>query len=360
MHKIAILSLAILGVAPSALSDQNVLNVTVNSDPPGATVYANRNKKQGGCCTPLPLTYKVSKGFAEGKECMKLQPIMVRWASGVEALAKAVVVCPKDGTNQQVTFRRLDGGTRYEIDALTASAVGSIQVPFPAAEPHVSTGAALPDLPHPSSWNRMSAEDQATWTRLAPKTWTQMTEQEQREWYGVLTPSASPATQAPSPTGTNPATVRTMTPPCLLNGARGPKTLYVTFHSDPEGAMVYANEGEQLAGYAPVRLKYTPTEQLRAGKGCMTLQPVKVRWASGATASIATLQASPAQGGEQQFSFVRPDLPGRELDVQFAIARIQNTALVAAAQAQSLPVPVYTPKHCTSTLIGNQVFTNCY
>jgi hypothetical protein len=40
--------------------------------------------------------------------------------------------------------------------------------------------------PKPENWNLMSAEDQATWLRLAPKTWAQMSDAERRDWYRIL------------------------------------------------------------------------------------------------------------------------------------------------------------------------------
>ena len=46
MQKIAVFLVAIVGIVGSASADQNTLTVTVNSDPVGATVYANNNKQQ--------------------------------------------------------------------------------------------------------------------------------------------------------------------------------------------------------------------------------------------------------------------------------------------------------------------------
>jgi hypothetical protein len=131
----------------------------------------------------------------------------------------------------------------------------------------------------------------------------------------------------------------------------------VTFQSDPTGATLYEDSAgsQKLWGYTPVVLKYQVPKRWNA---CMALKPLKVRWASGAEASI-TLNVCPQTGKNQQFVFQRPTgVAGLELDVQFAIAMLRNAAIAAEA-----PAPVYippAPKHCTSTVIGNQVFTNCY
>jgi hypothetical protein len=138
----------------------------------------------------------------------------------------------------------------------------------------------------------------------------------------------------------------------------------VTFLSDPTRATLYEEVGgsQKTWGYTPVILKYQVPRKWNA---CMALKPLKVRWASGAQASI-TLSVCPQTGKNQQFVFQRPTgVPGADIDAQFAIAMLQNPAR-AAAEA---PAPVYippiyippAPRHCTSTVIGNQVsdFTIC-
>lgn len=137
----------------------------------------------------------------------------------------------------------------------------------------------------------------------------------------------------------------------------------VTFQSDPIGATLYeeVNGSQKLWGYAPFTLKF---QVPRKWTTCMSLTPMTVRWVSGAQASI-TLSVCPQTGKNQQFTFQRPTgVPGVELDVQFAIAMMQNAAAAATAAAQAAARPVYVPppapKHCASTVIGNQVFTDCY
>lgn len=139
--------------------------------------------------------------------------------------------------------------------------------------------------------------------------------------------------------------------------------LFVTYHSDPEGAMLYANSNKQLFGYAPFTLKYRATRLFVSGRECMKLQGALVRWASGAEASIAELMACPGDGRNQQFVFVRPDVDGRDIDAQFAMQMLQNAALtqqaIAAEYAARAPLRS-APQNCRSQVIGNQIFTNCY
>jgi hypothetical protein len=132
------------------------------------------------------------------------------------------------------------------------------------------------------------------------------------------------------------------------------KDLTITFYSDPPGATVYANESKQVMGYAPVVLKYKVTKAFAKG-GCDTLTPIMVRWVSGAEASVSALKACGDKGFRQQFNFVRPDgVPGRDLDVQFAIALQQGAAQRAPAAVDPLPL-----RHCWSQIIGSQIFTWC-
>ncbi len=158
------------------------------------------------------------------------------------------------------------------------------------------------------------------------------------------------------------------------------RKLTITYHSDPEGAMLYANESRQLMGYTPVTVQYQPSVDFYRKKACLTIQPSMVRWASGAEASGPSLSACPQVGFNQQFVFLRPTgLPGREIDAQFALqlrmlavqqelAEAQRQATASQAwsafslqmqqqmqQYQSLMRTV----HCTSRVVGYTVYTDC-
>ena len=64
----------------------------------------------------------------------------------------------------------------------------------------------------PANWNLLSADDQATWSRLAPMTWEQMTEQDRRDWYRIL----SAPNAAPEPQSSVQAKVEAAAPPVVL------------------------------------------------------------------------------------------------------------------------------------------------
>lgn len=105
-------------------------------------------------------------------------------------------------------------------------------------------------------------------------------------------------------------------------------TLSVTYRSDPPGATIY--QGSTPGGYAPITASYTPTEDFKNG-GCMKLSPVKAVWISGATAATGEINACQKQGYDQVVSFMRPNVPGREMDVQWAMKRQENDANSDAA-----------------------------
>jgi hypothetical protein len=127
------------------------------------------------------------------------------------------------------------------------------------------------------------------------------------------------------------------------------RTLYVTYLSDPPGATLYANQTGQSFGPTPVTLRYRPSQSFFEG-ACLTLQPVAVRWLSGAQASQASFTACPQNGLRQQFTFTRPaEVPGADLDAQFAVQQEQRAAqlrqerLAAAAALLSATVAASNP-----------------
>ena len=161
---------------------------------------------------------------------------------------------------------------------------------------------------------------------------------------------------------------------CVMLGACA-SNLKVTYQSDPPGASLY--QGGQLMGYTPYTLQYQVSDQDRS-RGSKLLQGTSVKWASGASANVPNLTANLTQFGfSQQFTFQRPDLPGRETDMQFALELQKLAIMRQQAQAQSQQAraqqdqafyqllqatkPVVRPTtNCTSTVIGNTVQTNCY
>lgn len=108
-----------LSAAPKRVS------VTVHSDPEGATVYANTSHTLIGYA-PITLTYPTSKNFQRGKTCDAMQPVMVRWASGVEASIDTLTLCPVNGATQQFTFERPDEDGR-QIDVQFALEIAKVR-----------------------------------------------------------------------------------------------------------------------------------------------------------------------------------------------------------------------------------------
>jgi len=98
--------------------------------------------------------------------------------------------------------------------------------------------------------------------------------------------------------------------------------LNMTYHSDPEGATLY--EGAQLRGHTPATLNYLGGEARFRQNQCVLLNPMQVRWASGAVSSVSNLQMCPAMGWAQQYLFVRPNVPGAEFDANFALQQQGN------------------------------------
>lgn len=137
--------------------------------------------------------------------------------------------------------------------------------------------------------------------------------------------------------------------------------LTMTIHSQPEGATVF--EGTKLMGVTPLNLSY---KLPRRWKDCLKIRDLSVSWVSGAKASLEGVSACPQNTKSQQLVFLRPDAyPNATLDLDWAFKMAQlsiEQAKVAAIQAQqATPVVIATaPKHCTSQVIGTQVFTNCY
>lgn len=152
----------------------------------------------------------------------------------------------------------------------------------------------------------------------------------------------------------------------------------VTYYSDPPGATLY--EGQRAVGYTPFTLMYNILPEARNAQS-LKVQGVKVVWASGVSTSVDHLILDRGKGSNFHFTFSRPDVPGRELDANFALQLERNRILQQQAQAQQgqafwqmynsmlnqyrqTYVPTYTPTsksfNCTSRQVGSYVYTDCY
>lgn len=152
--------------------------------------------------------------------------------------------------------------------------------------------------------------------------------------------------------------------------ATPPSVLWVTYLSDPPGAMIYS--GGQPIGYAPRRLWY-PISDEADRIAHMKLAGVKAQWASGATAEVKFIDAYLLRNGlNQKFTFMRPqNAPGRDADMRFALElrRIELLERQAKAQEEQAAAQMFNAinqswstqqQNCSSTIIGNIVNTSCY
>lgn len=144
----------------------------------------------------------------------------------------------------------------------------------------------------------------------------------------------------------------------LLGGcATAPPPLHVTYESDPPGATLYQN-GQPL-GTTPRTLQYSTDQAFRNG-GCKQLSGTEVKWASGVTASLPSLNACSSGGYRQKFVYVRPDAPGREIDANYALQLQRNQIMQNANAIQQMNASkASSPVKCISQQVGNTIQTRC-
>jgi hypothetical protein len=133
-------------------------------------------------------------------------------------------------------------------------------------------------------------------------------------------------------------------------------------------------EGGRPVGQTPLVLNYAVTDEWRSGQ-CIKARGSEVKWASGATASVSYMSLCPPQGYEQHYTFQRPNVAGRDVDVNFALQLERNRILrrqaeaaedAAAAQIlrsmQQAPAPAAFPPmtNCTTRVNGSQAQTSCW
>lgn len=127
----------------------------------------------------------------------------------------------------------------------------------------------------------------------------------------------------------------------------------VTYDSDPKAATLYQNG--QPVGTTPLTLQYR--DAAFRGGGCKQLSGLEAKWASGVTASIDSLNVCASSGHQQRFTFVRPDVPGREIDANFALQSQRNQIMQNANTIQQMNATK--PTRCTSRQVGFTVQTVC-
>src|SRR5215469_11603041 len=115
------------------LHHQKIIQVTYQSDPPGAMV-SDSNRPWGR--TPVTLRYTVSAASVVGGRCIPIMPITVRWPSG--ATAGFHQVCVRFGPHQieldgQLLAQRPANAPGLEQDVQFAAAYEKAQAQIQAA-----------------------------------------------------------------------------------------------------------------------------------------------------------------------------------------------------------------------------------
>ncbi|HSY07699.1 MAG TPA: hypothetical protein VK820_04085 [Steroidobacteraceae bacterium] len=113
MLKVAAVNGIAFGLCAGCVSTP-VLKMTYHSDPEGATLY------EGGRLlgfTPVTLTYPDGRTAFARNECLPLNSMHVRWASGVVASNTSLQACPARGFVQAYMFVRPPDAPGADIDA---------------------------------------------------------------------------------------------------------------------------------------------------------------------------------------------------------------------------------------------------
>jgi len=152
----------------------------------------------------------------------------------------------------------------------------------------------------------------------------------------------------------------------------------MTYYSDPAGATIYS--GQSPVGYTPFTLAYNIRPEDKDQR-FLKIPGTKVVWATGVSTEVQSLTVDRNKGSRFHFVFVRPDVPGRQIDVNFAVQLERNRILQQQAEAQQDQafwqmyntmlnqyrqsyVPTYSPTfksfNCTSRQVGNYIYTDCY
>jgi hypothetical protein len=119
---------------------------------------------------------------------------------------------------------------------------------------------------------------------------------------------------------------------CILMACAGcASRLHVTYHSEPQGAVLY--QGDRHLGTTPVTVTYEVTDEDKKN-GFKRLEGTTVRWISGARAEVEHLMAHFKNGFKQVFAFRRPDVPGYDVDAHYALELQRNAIMAKQAAAQ--------------------------
>jgi hypothetical protein len=142
-----------------------------------------------------------------------------------------------------------------------------------------------------------------------------------------------------------------------------PNETKIMFYSNPAGATITAPG--ITYGAAPRLLIWTFTDE----QTTLVTAPITATWVSGAT---TTTRINITKGKDGSYVMQRPQgVAGLDSDIQWAIhieqqdqqrqiAVQQQKQADDAAFANALKPAPSNKANCTSNVLGNQVFTNCY
>jgi len=130
--------------------------------------------------------------------------------------------------------------------------------------------------------------------------------------------------------------------------------LAVTYSCDPPGATLF----EPTTGQSfpcPTTLYYE-INQAQLNQHAATLSGLTARWVSGATKSVPQVNVNLGNGFSQQMTFVRPLVPGAQIDANYALGVQRNRIMEernAIMQRRNDPV------QCIKYPIGTRIYTQC-
>lgn len=152
--------------------------------------------------------------------------------------------------------------------------------------------------------------------------------------------------------------------------------IQLTYLSDPPGATLY-RQGAPV-GLTPQVISFPAGEGFEKQGQCVTIPAVQAKWASGAQTALPDQKICPPQGLEHRFLFVRPDVPGRDIDMNFALQLERNRIMQERAEAERQRAEnerrridderrrqaeaarqAAKPTTCTTTTQGNTTTTTC-
>lgn len=108
----------------------------------------------------------------------------------------------------------------------------------------------------------------------------------------------------------------------------------MTFYSDPPGATIYnLKTGNKLCNYTPCTVPINISPELINQKR-VGITGTKAVWASGASASINYLVVNLLENTEFHYTFQRPNVPDRHIDVSIGLQLEQTRMLRRQAEAQ--------------------------